>query len=56
MKIIQFNGIEEVFSIAKRIIKGRRLSAIFDNENIDLKQVIEEAFDSIDRLKIAHCI
>ena len=40
-----FNGIESVFSIAKRYIKYKRLRAITNGEEIDLKEVTREAFD-----------
>ena len=40
-----FNGIESVFSIAKRYIKYKRLRAITNGEEIDLKKVTREAFD-----------
>ena len=32
----QFNGVEEVFAMAKREIKRRRLQAIIDNEDVNL--------------------
>ena len=32
----QFNGVEEVFAIAKKIIKDKRLEAIVNNEEFDL--------------------
>jgi len=34
----------------------RRLKAILNEEEIDLYSVIEKAFSSINRLKIAHCV
>ena len=52
----QFNGVEEVFAMAKREIKRRRLQAIIDNEDVNLNLLIKESFESIDNLKIAHCI
>ena len=51
-----YNGIESVFSIAKRYIKKERLRAIINEEQIDLKKVTREAFDRIDPLKISKCI
>jgi len=51
-----FNGIESVFSIAKKYIKRERLRAIMKEEEIDLKKVTREAFDRIDPLKISKCI
>ena len=33
-----------------------RLKAILNDEEINLYNVIENAFSSIDRLKIAHCV
>ena len=52
----ELNGIEETFSIVKRAVKARRLQAILDGDEIDLKQVIYDSFQNINRLKIAHCI
>ena len=43
-----FNGIESVFSIAKRYIKQERLRAVMLENEIDLKQVTRDAFDKID--------
>ena len=33
----QFNGVEEYFSIAKKIVKDRRLDSIINNKELDLK-------------------
>ena len=52
----ELNGIEEVFSIVKRAVKARRLQAILNGDEIDLKHVIYDSFQNIKRLKIAHCI
>ena len=43
-----YNGIESVFSIAKRYIKQERLKAIMHENEIDLKQVTRYAFERID--------
>ena len=51
-----YNPIEYVFSMAKRQIKMERLKAIMNEEEVDLYGVIEHAFNSINRLKIAHCV
>ena len=51
-----YNPIEYVFSIAKKEVKMTRLKAILNEEEIDLYSVIEKAFSSINRLKIAHCV
>jgi hypothetical protein len=40
----QFNGIEEVFSIGKSIIKKKRLETILMGEEEDLRTIISEAF------------
>ena len=50
-----YNPVEYVFSMAKREIKERRLKAIINEEQIELWDIIKESFDSINRLKIAHC-
>ena len=42
--------------MGKKIVKDIRLNAIVNNKEIDLKQVVKESFDSINRVKIAHCI
>ena len=41
----QFNPIEEVFAMSKKIIKDRRLKAIMNNEEIDLYDVIKDSFN-----------
>ena len=33
----QFNGVEEYFAIAKKIVKDRRLDSIINNKELDLK-------------------
>lgn len=40
----QFNGIEEVFSIGKNIIKKKRLEAILNGGEENLRTIISEAF------------
>ena len=52
----EFNGIEEVFAMAKKIIKAKRLQAIMNNEEVNLFDVVKDSFESIDILKIVHCI
>ena len=52
----QFNPIEEVFAMSKKIIKDRRLKAIMNNEEIDLYDVIKDSFNYVNVLKIKNCI
>ena len=44
----EFNGgMESTFSLAKRIIKQKRLEQILNNGNESLKKIIEDAFYSL---------
>ena len=52
----EYNGIESVFSIAKKQIKRKRLRAIMNEEEIDLKKEVRKVFESIDPIKISKCI
>ena len=52
----QYNGIEEVFSMAKKKIKMERLRILLRNEQEDLRKIIFEAFDGINIQHIAKCI
>ena len=52
----QFNGVEEVFAIAKKIIKGKRLEAIVNGKEFDLFEIIKDSFESINVLNIKNCI
>ena len=52
----QFNGVEEVFAIAKKIIKGKRLEAIVNRKEFDLFEIIRDSFESINVLNIKNCI
>jgi transposase len=52
----RYNGIEEVFSQAKHVIKKKRLDGIMSNQQLDLRQVILEAFRSIEPHSIAKCV
>ena len=52
----QFNGVEEYFSIAKKIVKDRRLDSIINNKELDLKLMIQDSFESVNVLKIKNCI
>ena len=51
-----YNPVEYVFSMAKKKIKERRLEKILMEEEINLWEIIRNSFNSIDRLKIAHCV
>ena len=51
-----FNGIETVFSIAKAFVKKQRLACIMQGREIKLRQMIVEAFQRINVLKIVNCI
>ena len=52
----QFNGVEEVFAIAKKIIKDKRLDAIVNRKEFDLFEIIKDSFESINVLNIKNCI
>ena len=52
----EYNGIEEVFSMAKQIIKKKRLDNMLGNDEEDLVRIIYNAFHSIDPHHIAKCI
>jgi len=40
----RYNGIEEVFSMAKRTIKNEHLSRLLNGLEVDLKDIIHRAF------------
>jgi len=42
-----YNGIEEVWSMAKRKIRNERLNKIINGERIEMKSLILNAFDQI---------
>ena len=50
------NPIESVFSIAKNIIKRKRLAGIVNGYKVNIEQAINEAFDIIDPLKVCSFI
>jgi transposase len=52
----QFNGIEEVWAMGKRTVKQERLSAIQNNRDFDLTEIIHSAFKRIEIEKISNCI
>ena len=51
-----YNGIEEVFSIAKRTIKSARLNRLLAGLNEDLEGIIYNAIHEINIQNIAKCI
>jgi len=50
------NPIESCFSIAKAIIKRRRLHAIVNGIHLDIHAAIREAFDQLGSVEICRCI
>ena len=52
----RYNGIEEVFSLAKRTIKNERLTRLLNGFDEDLDGIIHDAFYQIDLQHIAKCI
>jgi len=52
----QFNGVEEYFSIAKKVVKDRRLDSIINNKEFDMKLMVKDSFESVNVLKIKNCI
>ena len=51
-----FNGIEEVFSQAKLLIKKKRLHCLLSNTEEDLIEIINDSFHSLDFQVIAKCV
>ena len=51
-----FNGIEEVFSQAKLLIKKKRLHCLLSNKEEDLIEIINDSFHSLDFQVIAKCV
>ena len=51
-----FNPIENIFSIAKRMVKKKRLQAIMSDEKPDIEHLIHESFEQINRTSIINCI
>ena len=52
----QYNGIEEVISMGKRLIKNRRLEKILSYEGPGLTQIIMDSFNELEPHYIAKCM
>ena len=52
----QYNGVEEVINIGKKVIKDKRLEMLVQKKAINLKQVILDAFTGIEPHQAAKCI
>ena len=52
----QYNGIEEVFGIAKQTIKKKRLDNMLGNDREDLVKMIYNSFNSLNPHHIAKCV
>ena len=52
----QYNGIEEVWSMSKRYIKGERLNRILKGEKLDMNELINKSFERMSILSISKCI
>ena len=52
----KYNGIEEVFSIAKGKIKKERFAKIVKGEKVVLKEIIDKSFKSLKFEHISNCI
>ena len=52
----KYNGIEEVFSIAKRQIKKERFYKIIKGEKVILKEIIDKAFNGLKFEHISNCM
>lgn len=50
------NGIEEVFSMAKRLVKKRRLQKVSNNEEVDLLKIVKDSFKELKIEFISKCI
>ena len=51
-----FNGIEEVFSQAKHAIKKSRLEKLLNEEEVNIRRIIEDAFYNLEPHNIAKCV
>ena len=51
-----YNGIEEVWSIGKQMIKKKRLDLILKGQKEYLRNIIFESFERIDIMSISKCI
>ena len=51
-----YNGIEEVFSLGKGLIKARRLQNLIDGAEENMTELIKSSFNSINTHHIAKCV
>ena len=47
-----FNGVEGVIGLAKAMIKKERWNALQQGQELDIRQLIEDVFVKIDKIKI----
>ena len=52
----QYNGIEEVINIGKKLIKDKRLEMILQNKQENLRKIILDSFQNIEPQKVAKCM
>ena len=52
----QYNGIEEVINIGKKLIKDKRLELILQNKQENLTKIILDSFQNIEPQQIAKCM
>ena len=52
----QFNGVEEVISAGKRILKARRIDAILKGKTVNLEKMIEDSFKAVNPHVIAKAV
>ena len=52
----QYNGIEEVIGIGKKLVKSQRLENILRGANPNLRELIQEAFEGICPHQAAKCM
>jgi len=52
----QYNGIEEVINIGKKLIKDKRLEMILQNKQENLTEIILDSFQNIEPQQVAKCM
>ena len=52
----QYNGVENVIGIGKKMVKERRLELIQNGEEEDIPKIIRDCFTSIGQQPVAKCI
>ena len=51
-----YNGIEEVWAMSKRYIRKKRLSAIMNDREVEIKELIMKSFEKMQPLSVAKCV